>query len=499
MKNNKFAAIILGIIVLFVAFFTVRSFTNSNRMSAEEKTGTVATAVNALYYDNSYTFLKSGIQQEEITALANEVDTLQDSDDKAVINERLNSVQEKFDLQDRVNSLFDCPTDDSVIDGATIHEFVVIDEDLTIDEISLLRDQYGVALDNEDDGFYTTAAMLIDEAAYQVDLFEKYENDLTAFEADTSLTYKTLEDKLTAFVDEVNNIENPYIQSKLLLRIAQADEVTTQAIFERLVNAAEAANQSSDVLSKIRKEGQAAIAASSERSTDLREKSEEILASQAASSTLTLRVHKDKPTYGVDTKVASGALASRGNASTRRSSSSRTSSSSRSGSMSNASSVIASASSTSQESDDLASSESSISSSEATDTSNDQDSSSSISSVSESTPSLPSSSSIASSVSSSTSSDDSSAPVETSSSEVTSSSSSESSRDDSSIDEPQVPSEPVTSESSSSDASIIEESSASSSTQPQSTVESTSSSKPSSSVASGSSSDEESIPYASPQ
>ena len=504
--NRQIAYVLMGIVACVAAFVIIRAFTNTNRMSAEEKTEAVASSVNALYYDNSYTFLKTDIKQDEISELTEEVDNLRDSEAKPVIKERITSVQQRFDLQSQLNGLFDEDDDGSgqaVINGATIQEYVLVDDDVTIDELDLLRENYADQLDNEDDGFYNTATTLIDEAESQINLISEYASNLTAIENDTTLTYDTLEDQLTTVTERVNEIENPCIQDRLLEMIANSDEKATQAIFNRLVEEAEAANQSDEVLAKIREEGQAAIKASKSRVADLTVIREEIMASNDASATLTLRQTSDKPSFGVNTNVTSGVLAvKQSGQSTSRSSSRGSSSSSSQRPVSSSSLADGSSSSESSSSSSSAvSSDDNSSSSTSSDASSSEEIPSSASSSSSDASSVSSSSVASSSDSTSSSTSSSSVSASTStSSDSTSSSESESSRDDSEIEDgsENESSQMTESAESSSSSSVIEES-ASSSTQQHSTVESTTTERPQSSVASDSVTESSQIPYGSPE
>ncbi|GMR69587.1 hypothetical protein NUITMVRA1_02630 [Aerococcus viridans] len=506
--NRQIAYVLMGIVACVAAFVIIRAFTNTNRMSAEEKTEAVASSVNALYYDNSYTFLKTDIQQDEISELTEEVDNLRDSEAKPVIKERITSVQQRFDLQSQLNGLFDEDDDGSgqaVINGATIQEYVLVDDDVTIDELDLLRENYADQLDNEDDGFYNTATTLIDEAESQINLISEYASNLTAIENDTTLTYDTLEDQLTTVTERVNEIENPCIQDRLLEMIANSDEKATQAIFNRLVEEAEAANQSDEVLAKIREEGQAAIKASKSRVADLTAIREEIMASNDASATLTLRQTSDKPSFGVNTNVTSGVLAAKQSGQSTSRSSSRGSSSSSSQRPVSSSSLAdeSSSSESSSSSSSAVSSDDNSSSSTSSDASSSEEIPSSASSSSSDASSVSSSNSSVASSSDSTSSSTSSSSVSAStstSSDSTSSSESESSRDDSEIEDgsENESSQMTESTESSSSSSVIEES-ASSSTQQQSTVESTTTERPQSSVASDSVTESSQIPYGSPE
>ncbi|MEY8370361.1 hypothetical protein AAK938_02180 [Aerococcaceae bacterium 50-4] len=500
-NNRQITYILLGIVTCVVAFFIIRAFTNTNRMSAEEKTETVATAVNALYYDNSYTFLKADIQQDEIAELAEEVDSLRDSEEKNMIVERITSVQQRYDLQSQLNSLFDENNNcngQAVINGATIKEYILVDDDVTIDELDLLRDSYADQLDNEDDGFYNTATSLIEEAEGQINVIETYASNLTAIENDTALTFDQLEDELTSITEQVNDIENPCVQDKLLEMIADCDEKATQAIFNRLIAEAEAGNASDEELAKIREEGQAAIKASKARIEDLQAKREKIMASNDASATLTLRQTSDRPSFGVNTNVTSDVLASNQIGQSYSASSSRRASGSSSKSVSSSSQAAdATISETSSVATADSSSRESISSSE----------SSSMSSSNEEVPSSSSSDSSSSSIpaSSSDSSESSVASSSDSASESTSSNSSssesESSRDDSDIESGSESdsSQMNQSSSSSSNGSVIEEGGTSSSSQQQSAVEHTTTERPRSSVASDSVTESSEIPYGSPE
>lgn len=497
--NRQIAYTLAGIVMCVVAFFIIRAFTNTNRMSAEEKTETVATAVNALYFDNSYTFLKADIQQDEITELTEEVDSLRDSEDKDVLVERIASVQQRFDLQSQINDLFDkahCGHGEAVINGATIKEYVLVDEEVTIDELDLLRDNYSSELAYEDDGFYHTATTLIDEAENQVNIIETYRNDLLAIEEDRSLTYDRLEDKLIEIIERVNKIENPCLQDKLLEMIAVSDEEATQNIFNRLIKEAEAANKSAEELSKIRKEGQAAIKASKMRIADLQAKREKIMASNDASATLTLRQTSDRPSFGVNTNVTSGVLASKESEQSTSRSSSRSNASSSSRTVASSTNVGLSSSSSGAESTPASESSTDGHSSEEIPSSTSS-SSSDASSASSSSSSVASTSG-SSSVSTSSSGD--SASTSTSSA-ASSSSASESSSDDSDIEDgaESDSSQMDESSSSSSNGSVIEDSETSSDSQQQSAVESNTTERPQSSVASDSVTDSSQIPYGSPE
>lgn len=497
--NRQIAYVLSGVVICLTAFFIIRAFINTNRTSAEEKTEAVATAVNALYFDNSYTFLKADIQQDEITELTKEVDSLRDSADKDIIVDRINSVQQRFDLQSQLNDLFDkdkLGNNELVINGATIIEYVLVDDEVTVDKLDLLRDNYASQLNLEDDGFYSTAVTLIDEAEYQVDIIEEYKSDLLAIEEDSALTYISLVDKLTKITERVNEIENPYLQDKLLEMIATSDEEATQNIFNRLIEEAEATNKSDEALAQIRKEGQAAIKDSKSRIADLEAKREEILASNGASATITLRQTADQPSFGVNTNVTSGVLASKQSEQSTSQSSSR-------GSVSSSSRVVASSSDTSSSisSSDAESTPSSDSSTD--DSSSEEISSSASSSSSDVASASSSSSSVASSSdssSASTSSSSDSASTSTSS-DSSSSSASESSRDDSDIEDGTASdsSQMDESSSSSSNGSVIEDSATSSSSQEQSAVESDTTERPRSSVASDSATESSPIPYGSPE
>ncbi|MGH2109774.1 cell division site-positioning protein MapZ family protein [Aerococcus urinaeequi] len=501
--NRQIAYVLSGVVICLTAFFIIRAFINTNRTSAEEKTEAVATAVNALYFDNSYTFLKADIQQDEITELTKEVDSLRDSADKDIIVDRINSVQQRFDLQSQLNDLFDkdkLGNNELVINGATIIEYVLVDDEVTVDKLDLLRDNYASQLNLEDDGFYSTAVTLIDEAEYQVDIIEEYKSDLLAIEEDSALTYISLVDKLTKITERVNEIENPYLQDKLLEMIATSDEEATQNIFNRLIEEAEATNKSDEALAQIRKEGQAAIKDSKSRIADLEAKREEILASNGASATITLRQTSDRPSFGVNTNVTSGVLASKQSEQSTSQSSSRGNSSSR-GSVSSSSRVVASSSDTSS-SISSSDAESTLSSDSSTDDSSSEEISSSASSSSSDATSASSSSVASSSDSSSSSTSSSSDSASTSTSSDSSSSSvSESSSDDSDIEDGTASdsSQMDESSSSSSNGSVIEDSATSSSSQEQSAVESDITERPRSSVASDSATESSPIPYGSPE
>lgn len=513
--NRQIAYVLSGVVICLTAFFIIRAFINTNRTSAEEKTEAVASAVNALYFDNSYTFLKADIQQDEISSLTKEVDSLRDSVDKDIIVDRIHSVQQRFDLQSELNDLFDkdkLGNNELVINGATIIEYVLVDDEVTVDKLDLLRDNYASQLNLEDDGFYNTAVTLIDEAEYQVDIIEEYKSDLLAIEEDSALTYISLVDKLTKITERVNEIENPYLQDKLLEMIATSDEEATQNIFNRLIEEAEATNKSDEALAQIRKEGQAAIKDSKSRTADLEAKREEILASNGASATITLRQTADRPSFGVNTNVTSGVLASKQfeQSTSRSSSRGNASSSSSRGSVSSSSRVVASSSDTSSSisSSDAESTPSDAESTPTSDSSTDDSSSEEISSSASSSSSdassaSSSSSSVASSSdssSSSTSSSSDSASTATSS-ESSSSSASESSSDDSDIEDGTASdsSQMDESSSSSSNGSVIEDSATSSSSQEQSAVESDTTERPRSSVASDSATESSPIPYGSPE
>ncbi|MFW5444677.1 cell division site-positioning protein MapZ family protein [Aerococcus urinaeequi] len=501
--NRQIAYVLSGVVICLTAFFIIRAFINTNRTSAEEKTEAVASAVNALYFDNSYTFLKADIQQDEITELTKEVDSLRDSADKDIIVDRINSVQQRFDLQSQLNDLFDkdkLGNNELVINGATIIEYVLVDDEVTVDKLDLLRDNYASQLNLEDDGFYSTAVTLIDEAEYQVDIIEEYKSDLLAIEEDSALTYISLVDKLTKITERVNEIENPYLQDKLLEMIATSDEEATQNIFNRLIEEAEATNKSDEALAQIRKEGQAAIKDSKSRIADLEAKREEILASNGASATITLRQTADRPSFGVNTNVTSGVLASKQSEQSTSQSSSRGNSSSR-GSVSSSSRVVASSSDTSS-SISSSDAESTPSSDSSTDDSSSEEISSSASSSSSDATSASSSSVASSSDSSSSSTSSSSDSASTSTSSDSSSSSvSESSSDDSDIEDgaESDSSQMDESSSSSSNGSVIEDSTTSSSSQEQSAVESDITERPRSSVASDSATESSPIPYGSPE
>lgn len=506
--NRQIAYVLSGVVICLTAFFIIRAFINTNRMSAEEKTEAVASAVNALYFDNSYTFLKADIQQDEISSLTKEVDSLRDSADKDIIVDRIHSVQQRFDLQSQLNDLFDkdkLGNNELVINGATIIEYVLVDDEVTVDKLDLLRDNYASQLNLEDDGFYSTAVTLIDEAEYQVDIIEEYKSDLLAIEEDSALTYISLVDKLTKITERVNEIENPYLQDKLLEMIATSDEEATQNIFNRLIEEAEATNKSDEALAQIRKEGQAAIKDSKSRIAELEAKREEILASNGASATITLRQIADRPSFGVNTNVASGVLASKQfeQSTSRSSSRGNASSSSSRGSVSSSSRVVASSSDTNSSisSSDVESTPSSDSSTH--DSSSEEISSSTSSSPSDVSSASSSSSSVASSSDSSSASTSSSSDSASTapSSDSSSSSASESSSDDSDIEDGTASdsSQMDESSSSSSNGSVIEDSATSSSSQEQSAVESDTTERPRSSVASDSVTESSPIPYGSPE
>src|SRR5699024_11686222 len=74
----------------------------------------------------------------------------------------------------------------------TLFRSVLVDDEVTVDKLDLLRDNYASQLNLEDDGFYSTAVTLIDEAEYQVDIVEEYKSDLLAIEEDSALTYISL-------------------------------------------------------------------------------------------------------------------------------------------------------------------------------------------------------------------------------------------------------------------------------------------------------------------
>lgn len=501
--NRQIAYVLSGVVICLTAFFIIRAFINTNRMSAEEKTEAVASAVNALYFDNSYTFLKADIQQDEISSLTKEVDSLRDSADKDIIVDRIYSVQQRFDLQSQLNDLFDkdkLGNNELVINGATIIEYVLVDDEVTVDKLDLLRDNYASQLNLEDDGFYSTAVTLIDEAEYQVDIIEEYKSDLLAIEEDSALTYISLVDKLTKITERVNEIENPYLQDKLLEMIATSDEEATQNIFNRLIEEAEAANKSDEALAQIRKEGQAAIKDSKSRIAELEAKREEILTSNGASATITLRQTADQPSFGVNTNVTSGVLASKQSEQSTSQSSSRGNSSSR-GSVSSSPRVVASSSDT-DSSISSSDAESTPSSDSSTDDSSSEEISSSASSPSSDVSSASSSSVTSSSDSSSASTSSSSDSASTApSSDSSSSSASESSSDDSDIEDGTASdsSQMDESSSSSSNGSVIEDSATSSDSQEQSAVESDITERPRSSVASDSATESSPIPYGSPE
>lgn len=501
--NRQIAYVLSGVVICLTAFFIIRAFINTNRMSAEEKTEAVASAVNALYFDNSYTFLKADIQQDEISSLTKEVDSLRDSADKDIIVDRIHSVQQRFDLQSQLNDLFDkdkLGNNELVINGATIIEYVLVDDEVTVDKLDLLRDNYASQLNLEDDGFYSTAVTLIDEAEYQVDIIEEYKSDLLAIEEDSALTYISLVDKLTKITERVNEIENPYLQDKLLAMIATSDEEATQNIFNRLIEEAEAANKSDEALAQIRKEGQAAIKDSKSRIAELEAKREEILTSNGASATITLRQTADQPSFGVNTNVTSGVLASKQSEQSTSQSSSRGNSSSR-GSVSSSPRVVASSSDT-DSSISSSDAESTPSSDSSTDDSSSEEISSSASSPSSDVSSASSSSVTSSSDSSSASTSSSSDSASTApSSDSSSSSASESSSDDSDIEDGTASdsSQMDESSSSSSNGSVIEDSATSSDSQEQSAVESDITERPRSSVASDSATESSPIPYGSPE
>lgn len=501
--NRQIAYVLSGVVICLTAFFIIRAFINTNRMSAEEKTEAVASAVNALYFDNSYTFLKADIQQDEISSLTKEVDSLRDSADKDIIVDRIHSVQQRFDLQSQLNDLFDkdkLGNNELVINGATIIEYVLVDDEVTVDKLDLLRDNYASQLNLEDDGFYSTAVTLIDEAEYQVDIIEEYKSDLLAIEEDSALTYISLVDKLTKITERVNEIENPYLQDKLLEMIATSDEEATQNIFNRLIEEAEAANKSDEALAQIRKEGQAAIKDSKSRIAELEAKREEILTSNGASATITLRQTADQPSFGVNTNVTSGVLASKQSEQSTSQSSSRGNSSSR-GSVSSSPRVVASGSDT-DSSISSSDAESTPSSDSSTDDSSSEEISSSASSPSSDVSSASSSSVTSSSDPSSASTSSSSDSASTApSSDSSSSSASESSSDDSDIEDGTASdsSQMDESSSSSSNGSVIEDSATSSDSQEQSAVESDITERPRSSVASNSATESSPIPYGSPE
>ncbi|WCG37620.1 cell division site-positioning protein MapZ family protein [Aerococcus urinaeequi] len=506
--NRQIAYVLSGVVICLTAFFIIRAFINTNRTSAEEKTEAVASAVNALYFDNSYTFLKADIQQDEITELTKEVDSLRDGADKDIIVDRIHSVQQRFDLQSQLNGLFDkdkLGNNELVINGATIIEYVLVDDEVTVDKLDLLRDNYASQLNLEDDGFYSTAVTLIDEAEYQVDIIEEYKSDLLAIEEDSALTYISLVNKLTKITERVNEIENPYLQDKLLEMIATSDEEATQNIFNRLIEEAEATNKSDEALAQMRKEGQAAIKDSKSRIADLEAKREEILASNGASATITLRQTADQPSFGVNTNVTAGVLASKQSEQSTSRSSSRgnASSSSSRGSVSSSSRVVASSSDTSSsisssDAESTPSSDSSTHDSSSEDISSSASSSpSDVSSASSSSSSVASSSDSSSASTSSSSDSASTAP----SSDSSSSSASESSSDDSDIEDGTASdsSQMDESSSSSSNGSVIEDSATSSDSQEQSAVESDTTERPRSSVASDSVTESSPIPYGSPE
>ncbi|MEB7389410.1 cell division site-positioning protein MapZ family protein [Aerococcus viridans] len=501
--NRQIAYVLSGVVICLTAFFIIRAFINTNRTSAEEKTEAVASAVNALYFDNSYTFLKADIQQDEISSLTKEVDSLRDSADKDIIVDRIHSVQQRFDLQSQLNDLFDkdkLGNNELVINGATIIEYVLVDDEVTVDKLDLLRDNYASQLNLEDDGFYSTAVTLIDEAEYQVDIIEEYKSDLLAIEEDSALTYISLVDKLTKITERVNEIENPYLQDKLLEMIATSDEEATQNIFNRLIEEAEAANKSDEALAQIRKGGQAAIKDSKSRIAELEAKREEILTSNGASATITLRQTADQPSFGVNTNVTSGVLASKQSEQSTSQSSNRGNSSSR-GSVSSSPRVVASSSDT-DSSISSRDAESTPSSDSSTHDSSSEEISSSASSSSSNVSSASSSSVISSSDSSSASTSSSSDSASTApSSDSSSSSASESSSDDSDIEDGTVSdsSQMDESSSSSSNGSVIEDSATSSDSQEQSAVESDITERPRSSVASDLATESSPIPYGSPE
>jgi len=501
--NRQIAYVLSGVVICLTAFFIIRAFINTNRTSAEEKTEAVASAVNALYFDNSYTFLKADIQQDEISSLTKEVDSLRDSADKDIIVDRIHSVQQRFDLQSQLNDLFDkdkLGNNELVINGATIIEYVLVDDEVTVDKLDLLRDNYASQLNLEDDGFYSTAVTLIDEAEYQVDIIEEYKSDLLAIEEDSALTYISLVDKLTKITERVNEIENPYLQDKLLEMIATSDEEATQNIFNRLIEEVEATNKSDEALAQIRKEGQAAIKDSKSRIAELEAKREEILTSNGASATITLRQTADQPSFGVNTNVTSGVLASKQSEQSTSQSSSRGNSSSR-GSVSSSPRVVASGSDT-DSSISSSDAESTPSSDSSTDDSSSEEISSSASSPSSDVSSASSSSVTSSSDSSSASTSSSSDSASTApSSDSSSSSASESSSDDSDIEDGTASdsSQMDESSSSSSNGSVIEDSATSSDSQEQSAVESDITERPRSSVASDSATESSPIPYGSPE
>lgn len=494
--NRQIAYVLSGVVICLTAFFIIRAFINTNRTSAEEKTEAVASAVNALYFDNSYTFLKADIQQDEITELTKEVDSLRDSADKDIIVDRIHSVQQRFDLQSQLNDLFDkdkLGNNELVINGATIIEYVLVDDEVTVDKLDLLRDNYASQLNLEDDGFYSTAVTLIDEAEYQVDIIEGYKSDLLAIEEDSALTYISLVDKLTKITERVNEIENPYLQDKLLEMIATSDEEATQNIFNRLIEEAEATNKSDEALAQIRKEGQAAIKDSKSRIADLEAKREEILASNGASATITLRQTADRPSFGVNTNVTSGVLASKQSEQSTSRSSSRGNASSSSSRGSVSSSSISSIDAESTPSSDSSTHDSSSEEISSSASSSPSD----VSSASSSSSSVASSSDSSSASTSSSSDSASTAP----SSDSSSSSASESSSDDSDIEDGTASdsSQMDESSSSSSNGSVIEDSATSSSSQEQSAVESDTTERPRSSVASDSVTESSPIPYGSPE
>ncbi|MDK6234102.1 hypothetical protein ACX3VT_00890 [Aerococcus sanguinicola] len=233
-------------------------------------------AVADLYFDEAKMFLAEDISQEDIEAAKEDVANLKDEEGiKGQLQGDLEDVQNRYDVQNATNNLFEKTKDKQPLNGATLQKWVIIKDGLKKADVDKVKNQHKAALESKEDGLYGTLADLVKTAEEQADKFEKFTKTLNDLKSAKSLKQEDLQKELDKLREEAEKEENPYVTAKMLDMISQVDEDLTERISQAEIDQARKSGASQDQIKKLEEEAKKAQDQARERSDRLQKQANE--------------------------------------------------------------------------------------------------------------------------------------------------------------------------------------------------------------------------------
>lgn len=208
----------------------------------------------ALYYDAGRIFLKADLKQTEIDAISK---ALPNGNKQKEITVILEDIQQRFDVQTEVNSLFDLINDKSPLNGPILQHYVLVKENMTQESIDAIKATYQdqlpkpKAAEDAADGLYTTVAFLIAEAEKQLTQLKAFNKQIADLKKNQELTYEELTQILDDCRKEIAALENPYVKARLIKIVGETDRQMTKQIGQNQINEARNAGADESELSVI--------------------------------------------------------------------------------------------------------------------------------------------------------------------------------------------------------------------------------------------------------